>query len=384
MGTKGKTIGGGIPGSGKDIISGGHGAGRYGQPHKFYGEGAARYKGPHKQLEDLSGDGKITQKDVLIGRGVLEGDKGPKKMSGESYGANKIDDPETDPKTKKPSKPKNSTTGNVTFKIDDSGATLSKSKTTTSSTPSSSSSKSSTPIVDKGEDVFYNNLTSSAKDMSAMAAAGIDVNDRKAVLNYGNTKAKNMKSSSRSSTSSSSSSENNPVTIKSINSASNYAMQSMLGDRNRDVYAGEMQSKKDSASAYQKTFKNLVQNNSSAGLGQKVLKDFHDIAGRYGNKAANATRRKNNIPEVKSKTDLKGRTYGNIGGGRTGDTTPSYKNPDAPGGRSRIANSPTTYSRSTPIYADFKQLYGTTNDGPNKGIHSSKSKGINKILKQYK
>ncbi len=94
MGTKGKTIGGGIPGSGKDIISGGHGAGRYGQPHKFYGEGAARYKGPHKQLEDLSGDGKITQKDVLIGRGVLEGDKGPKKMSGESYGASKTD-PET-------------------------------------------------------------------------------------------------------------------------------------------------------------------------------------------------------------------------------------------------------------------------------------------------
>ena len=67
------------------------------------------------------------------------------------------------------------------------------------------------------------------------------------------TKAKNMKSSSSSSTSSSSSSENNPVTIKSINSASNYAMKSMLGDKNRDVYAGEMQSKKDSASTYQKT-----------------------------------------------------------------------------------------------------------------------------------
>jgi hypothetical protein len=85
MGKKGKTIGGGMPGPGKYIISGGHGAGKYGQPHKFYGEGAAKYKGPHKQLEDLSGDGKITQKDVLIGRGVLEGDKGPKKMSGESY-----------------------------------------------------------------------------------------------------------------------------------------------------------------------------------------------------------------------------------------------------------------------------------------------------------
>jgi len=85
MGKKGKTIGGGMPGPGKYIISGGHGAGKYGQPHKFYDKSVAKYKGPHKQLEDLSGDGKITQKDVLIGRGVLEGDKGPKKMSGESY-----------------------------------------------------------------------------------------------------------------------------------------------------------------------------------------------------------------------------------------------------------------------------------------------------------
>ena len=28
---------------------------------------------PVKNLEDLSGDGKVTQKDVLIGRGVLDG-----------------------------------------------------------------------------------------------------------------------------------------------------------------------------------------------------------------------------------------------------------------------------------------------------------------------
>jgi len=347
------------------------------QPGKISG-GAAKY------IKESYGASKADyDKDMAEERIQIKDDKEKiyqdDKEKKESYGANKIDDPETDPKIKKPSKPKNSTTGDVSFKIDDSGATLSKSKTTTSSTPSSSSSKSSTPIVDKGEDVFYNNLTSSAKDMSAMAAAGIDVNDRKAVLNYGNTKAKNMKSSSRSSTSSSSSSENNPVTIKSINSASNYAMKSMLGDKNRDVYAGEMQSKKDSASAYQKTFKNLVQNNSSAGLGQKVLNDFHDIAGRYGNKAANATRRKNNIPEVKSNTDMPMRSYYN---GK--ETTPSYKNTNAPGGKSKIVNSPTTYSRSTPIYADFGKLYGPENDGPNKGIHSSKGKGINKILKQYK
>jgi len=141
-----------------------------------------------------------------------------------------------------------------------------------------------------------------------------------------------------------------------------------------------MQAKKDSASTYQQTFKNLIKNNPNAGLGSQVLKDFHDIAGRYGNKDANATRGKNNIPKVKSKMQLKPRTYGYIGGGRTGDTTPSYSNPDAPGGKSRIANSPTTYSRSTPIYADFANLYGPENNGPNKGIHSSKSKGINKIL----
>ena len=50
MGKKGKTIGGGMPGPGKSIISGGHGAGKYGQPHKFYGKAAAKYKGPHKEL----------------------------------------------------------------------------------------------------------------------------------------------------------------------------------------------------------------------------------------------------------------------------------------------------------------------------------------------
>jgi hypothetical protein len=315
----------------------------------------------------------------------------PSKISGgaakyikEAYGANKIgDDPETAAqkaaRLAAEAKNKNKTSGDVTFKIDDSGATLNKSKTVTSSTPSSSSSQSSTPIVDKGEDVFYNNLTSSAKDMSAMSAAGIDVNDRKAVLNYGNNKAKSMKSSSSSSTSSSSSSENNPVTIKSINSASNYAMKEMLGDKNRDVYAGEMQAKKDSTSAYQKTFKNLIQNNPNAGLGSKVLSDFGDIAGRYGSRAANATREKNNIPLVKSKTDMPQRSFWN---GK--ETTPSYINPDAPGGKSKIVESPTTYSRSTPIYADFGKLYGPENNGPNKGIHSSRGYGINKILKQYK
>ncbi len=35
----------------------------------YIGEGG---KSPMKKLKDLSGDGKVTQKDVLIGRGVIE------------------------------------------------------------------------------------------------------------------------------------------------------------------------------------------------------------------------------------------------------------------------------------------------------------------------
>ena len=44
--------------------------------------------------------------------------------------------------------------------------------------------------------------------------------------------------------------------------------------------------------------------------------------------------------------------------------------------------SPTFANFSTPSKQEFNSL--VKKDGPNKGIHSSKSKGINKILKQYK
>jgi len=37
---------------------------------------------PIKKLEDLSGDGKVTQKDVLIGRGVIDADEGSPNNSG--------------------------------------------------------------------------------------------------------------------------------------------------------------------------------------------------------------------------------------------------------------------------------------------------------------
>ena len=35
-----------------------------------------------KKMKDLSGDGKVTQKDVLIGRGVLNKDGSPNKIMG--------------------------------------------------------------------------------------------------------------------------------------------------------------------------------------------------------------------------------------------------------------------------------------------------------------
>ncbi len=47
-------------------------------------------KTPAKKLTDLSGDGKVTQKDVLIGRGVIEA---PAKMWGPAkrkYGAKAV------------------------------------------------------------------------------------------------------------------------------------------------------------------------------------------------------------------------------------------------------------------------------------------------------
>jgi len=50
-------------------------------------------KTPAKKLTDLSGDGKVTQKDVLIGRGVIEAPTAASKMWGPAkrkYGAKAI------------------------------------------------------------------------------------------------------------------------------------------------------------------------------------------------------------------------------------------------------------------------------------------------------
>jgi hypothetical protein len=81
MGKKGKTIGGGMPGPGKSIISGGHGAGKYGQPHKFYGKSAAKYKGPHKELVgDQNQLPQELQNAIKSAPGKYDS-KGPHKMS---------------------------------------------------------------------------------------------------------------------------------------------------------------------------------------------------------------------------------------------------------------------------------------------------------------
>jgi len=45
----------------------------YAQPAtKRYNDAAQSGAAPTKKLKDLSGDGKVTQKDVLIGRGVID------------------------------------------------------------------------------------------------------------------------------------------------------------------------------------------------------------------------------------------------------------------------------------------------------------------------
>ena len=78
---KRKTIGGGMPGPGKSIISGGHGAGKYGQPHKFYGKSAAKYKGPHKELVGDQNQLPQELQNAIKSAPGKYGSKGPHKMS---------------------------------------------------------------------------------------------------------------------------------------------------------------------------------------------------------------------------------------------------------------------------------------------------------------
>jgi hypothetical protein len=81
MGKKGKTVGGGMLGPGKSIISGGHGVGKYGQPHKFYGKSMAKYKGPHKELVGDQNQLPQELKSAIEAAPGKYGNKGPHKMS---------------------------------------------------------------------------------------------------------------------------------------------------------------------------------------------------------------------------------------------------------------------------------------------------------------
>ncbi len=60
MKKNGQNVGGGMPGINKMMPhSGGHGTGKFGEPHKFYDQSVARYKGPNKSLKMVKGpDGK--------------------------------------------------------------------------------------------------------------------------------------------------------------------------------------------------------------------------------------------------------------------------------------------------------------------------------------
>lgn len=184
-----------------------------------------------------------------------------------------------------------SASGNVSFNVDkDKGATL---KGT--STSSKGGSTSSNKVVDKGEDVFYNNLISSKKDMSEMMRQGIDPKNKKAVLNYGNTKAKNMKGSSTSE----SFSESNPTTVKGMESASRNRMAKILGQDNLKRYGGEMLAKADSISFAENKIPQLMRENPKR---DKVTMDaIFEVAGRGGNEAANIRRKKENLPLVRRK-----------------------------------------------------------------------------------
>ena len=86
MGKKGHTVGGGMPVAGNKIISGSHGTGKYGEPHKFYDKSMAKYKGPNKELK-----GNQDQLPIELQEKIKNSDqpgkygKGVHEMSGESY-----------------------------------------------------------------------------------------------------------------------------------------------------------------------------------------------------------------------------------------------------------------------------------------------------------
>jgi len=194
----------------------------------------------------------------------------------------------------------NEFSGKVDFKVSNTeGAKLTDTKTSTSSKPSSTSSGGNTKVVDKGEDVFYNNLISSKKNMSEMKNLNIDPSNKKAVLDYGNKLHKSRqksKSGGSSTSSSSSSTQSSPDNVKAIKKEGRYELSKIIGQDNLSRHKSEMGFQRDSLGASNKRIFDLMKANPSR---DKVTMAAIKQEGAYaGNKAANEGRRKANIPEV--------------------------------------------------------------------------------------
>ena len=194
----------------------------------------------------------------------------------------------------------NEFSGKVDFKVSNTeGAKLTDTKTSTSSKPSSTSSGSKTKVVDKGDDVFYNNLISSKKNMSEMKNLGIDPSNKKAVLDYGNKlhKSRQKSNSGGSSTSSSSSStKSSPDNVQAIKREGRYELSKIVGQDNLSRHKQEMGFKRDSLGASNKRIFDLMKANPSR---DKVTMAAIKQQGEYaGNVAANIGRKEAKIPEV--------------------------------------------------------------------------------------
>jgi len=263
----------------------------------------------------------------------------------------------------------NKTEGNVAFSIGAEGAKLTDKVTQTKSTGGSTSSGSTTKIVDKGDDVFYNNLISSKKNMSDMKSKGIDPRDKKAVLNYGNQlHASRQKSSSGGSTttSTSSSTKSNPVTERSIQDTGRYEMKKIIGQDNLSRYAQEMQAVQDSVQRGNKMFSGMMSANPDRS--PESIQAMREISGRYGNQAANETRKKFNIPPVTYRNYNDGKshatpfhtTYSATASGRKKKT---LNNPNAPDGKSTyivrrgggVYNQ--QYGRDGSVFTDIDEVF---------------------------
>jgi hypothetical protein len=192
--------------------------------------------------------------------------------------------------------------GSTKFTIDDSGATLTNTDTKLEKIEQPKSSSTNIKIDDQGEDAFYNNLISSSKDMDAMVSQGINPNDRKAVLDYGNKKfeAMNQSSGGGSSTSLSidKSEKKNTNTIGAIEAEGNREMDKFIGNINLQNYGTEMNAKRDSVATRNQVKMDLIKGTRDK---SKVNLDMIDaISGYEGHKKANLVREEGNIPKVSS------------------------------------------------------------------------------------